>query len=188
MGQMSSSVRIRVRRRGRGRRRDASTDPVVMPIARAFTVPRCASVGLDVLQIEVSLPSLAIGRHHGTRPATAGLSRPMPARNTEGDAPRDEAVRPKCDSAPLRVALEVLQWTGIPRASAADVARALGFAGFKARLGGPGHIALLRDDIEVAWIPIHDEVHPATLNAILRTIGVSPEQLAAYLAESHRER
>lgn len=70
-----------------------------------------------------------------------------------------------------------------PIATGAEVAWALRRVGCEARLDGPEHIIILRDGVAVARLPLNATVHAATMRALLRTFALSPEQLAAYIAD-----
>lgn len=65
----------------------------------------------------------------------------------------------------------------------AVIARALRRAGCQTRLDGPEHAAILLDGVRVTRLSLHETVRPQTLRAILRTLGVAPEQFAALLED-----
>ena len=74
-------------------------------------------------------------------------------------------------------------WPAVPCASGVDIAWALRRAGLEARIGGPDHAVLLRNHVPVAIVPLSDVVHPAIVRALLTTLGITPEELVAHLAQ-----
>ncbi|HEX8796060.1 MAG TPA: hypothetical protein VF765_34155 [Polyangiaceae bacterium] len=64
----------------------------------------------------------------------------------------------------------------------AEIARALQYAGFEARLADPEHVSLFRDGVEVARLHLRATIRAATLRALLRSFGITGEKLAEYLA------
>jgi len=86
------------------------------------------------------------------------------------------------DSTALRAAAE-RWWPDVPRASGAAIAWALTRLGLKAHLGGPDHIVVMRGRSASAIVPLESTtVHPAIVRAILHTLRISVEELAAALA------
>lgn len=67
--------------------------------------------------------------------------------------------------------------------SGGELAWALRRIGLHARLGGPDHVVLMRGRSALAIVPLQDELHPATVRSLLRTLGITPEQLDALLAQ-----
>jgi predicted RNA binding protein YcfA (HicA-like mRNA interferase family) len=65
----------------------------------------------------------------------------------------------------------------LPRASGADVVRALERAGFAFRSQRGSHQKLRHADGRTAIVPMHRELAPGTLRSILRQAGLSVEQL-----------
>jgi hypothetical protein len=92
-----------------------------------------------------------------------------------------EAEQRERDSEAIRAARE-RWWPEVPCASASSIAWALRRAGIEAYVGGPDHLVLVRGHEAVAILPLQDTVHPAVLSAVLHVLGVTPGQLAAYLA------
>jgi hypothetical protein len=75
------------------------------------------------------------------------------------------------------------EWADLPHVSPGEIAWALHQAGFDARLAGPDNLAIVRDGIEVGYVPLHESIHPGTLRAVLRSLGVAVEDFVAYLSE-----
>jgi hypothetical protein len=99
----------------------------------------------------------------------------------------DEGNEADChtrDSSVVRVAIERHEaWRAPLAATGKEVALALRRAGFEARLDGPDHVILGRDGVAVAWLPVDGPIRAPTLRVLLRTIGVTPEELSRYLAD-----
>jgi hypothetical protein len=106
----------------------------------------------------------------------------MPTTIVEGERPAEERERRERDSSALRAAAR-RWWPEVPCASGLEIAWALRRVGLQAHLAGPDYIVLVQGQNEVGTVPLHDTVHPAILRALLHTLGVTPEELTAYLAE-----
>ena len=93
-----------------------------------------------------------------------------------------------CDGSAVRTALDAGEdWENAPSVSGAELARALGRVGCDVRLSGPEHVSLFRDGVEVARLALNASVRAATLRAVLRSFGISVEELAAHLTDpTHR--
>jgi hypothetical protein len=78
-------------------------------------------------------------------------------------------------------AVKVRGWAPLPHASGRECAKALGRAGFGLVLDDADHVAVTRGNITVARIPLVDRIRPELLVAILRTVGITPEQFVEHL-------
>ncbi len=93
------------------------------------------------------------------------------------------------DSSAVRAALPtVAAWGAEPPASPAEIAWALRRVGCEARLDGPEHVVLIRRGVAMARLPLQGRVRAGTLRAILKSFGVTREQLAEYLTDPGGEK
>ncbi|GAB4479389.1 MAG: type II toxin-antitoxin system HicA family toxin [Burkholderiaceae bacterium] len=68
--------------------------------------------------------------------------------------------------------------TKLPQVSGPDLVRALQKAGFSVRRQHGSHIIMRRDSpFAQTVVPNHPQIDRGTLRAILRQVGITPEQL-----------